>query len=80
MRIIAMIRKLTKQGNSVCLVIERPIRELMGIDTDTPLKVSVEGRRLIVEPLSEEEREIRFQKSLAETNNEYGKALKNLAK
>ena len=30
-----MIRKLTKQGNSLALIIERPIRELMAIDVDT---------------------------------------------
>jgi len=75
-----MIRKLTKQGNSLCLVIERPLRELLGIDQDTPLKVSVEGRRLIVEPLGAEERKGRFKKALADTNKEYGKALKNLAR
>ena len=32
-----MIRTLTKQGNSLALIIERPIRELLNIDADTPL-------------------------------------------
>ena len=75
-----MIRKLTKQGNSLALVIEKPIRELLDIDLDTPLKVTVEGRKLIVEPLSGAERAARFKKALDETNREYGRALKNLAK
>lgn len=74
-----MIRKLTKQGNSLCLVIDRALRELMDIDAETPLKVSIEGRKLIVEPLSDEERDRRFKAALAETNAEYGRALKRLA-
>jgi antitoxin MazE len=75
-----MIRKLTKQGNSTCLIIERPLRELLDIDTDTPLKISVEGRRLIIEPLTEKEREGKFRKALADTKREFAPALKRLAK
>lgn len=75
-----MIRRLTKQGNSLALIVERPIRELLGIDADTPLNVSVEGRRLIIEPMTEEQREKKFQKALAVTKQRYGKALRNLAK
>lgn len=73
-------KRLIKQGNSTCLVIERPLRELLDIDTETDLKVSVEGRRLIVEPMTKEERNALFKKALAETKREYGAALKRLAK
>ena len=31
-----MIKKLTKHGNSVALVIDRPILELLKIDVETP--------------------------------------------
>ena len=75
-----IVRTLTRQGNSLYLNIERPIRELLDIGSDTPLKLSVEGRRLIVEPLSEQERKAHFRKALAETKREYGTARKNLAK
>jgi antitoxin MazE len=75
-----VIRKLTKQGNSTCLVIERPLRELLDIDTNTLLKISVEGRRLIIEPLTEKDREGKFRKALADTKGEFAPALKRLAK
>jgi antitoxin component of MazEF toxin-antitoxin module len=75
-----IIRTLTRQGNSLYLNIERQLRELLEIESDTPLKLSVEGRRLIVEPLSEHERKTRFRKALTDTRREYGTALKNLAK
>ena len=73
-----MIRKLTRQGDALCLVIDEPLRERLGIDEGTPLRLSVEGRRLVIEPLGEAERAARFREALAETNREYGKALKRL--
>ncbi|MBI1292928.1 AbrB/MazE/SpoVT family DNA-binding domain-containing protein [bacterium] len=75
-----MIKTLTKHGNSLALVIERPILDLLKIEADTPLEISTDGRRLIIaaaEPT--ESREARFQAVLEETNNRYGKALKKLA-
>src|ERR1035437_8560788 len=43
-----MVRKLTKHGNSLALVIGRPILDLLKIDPETPLDVSTDGRQLIV--------------------------------
>lgn len=74
-----MIRRLTKQGNSLALIVERPIRELLGIDAETPLNVSIEGRRLIIEPMTGEQREKKFKKALADTNRRYAKDLQKLA-
>lgn len=75
-----MIRKLTKQGNSWVFVFDRAIRELMEIEADTLLNISLEGRRLIIEPVSPEDRERKFQQALDETNREYAADLRNLAK
>jgi antitoxin component of MazEF toxin-antitoxin module len=75
-----MIRRLTKQGNSWVFVFDRTIRDLMKIEEGTFLNVSLEGRRLIIEPMSPEEREKKFQQALDETNSEYAADLRNLAK
>jgi len=75
-----VIRKLTKQGNSWVFVFDRAIRELMEIEADTLLNISLEGRRLIIEPVSPEDRERKFQQALDETNREYAADLRNLAK
>jgi antitoxin component of MazEF toxin-antitoxin module len=74
-----MIRTLTRQGNSLALVLDRSIRDLMEIDAETPLKVSLEGRKLIVEPLSEKERVDRFNKAVEKVDREHGRAMKKLA-
>jgi antitoxin component of MazEF toxin-antitoxin module len=74
-----MIRKLTRQGNSLALVIDRSLRELLEIDVETPLKIAVEGRRLIIEPLTEAERKDRFNKAVEKVDREHGRAMKKLA-
>ncbi|MCX6092410.1 MAG: AbrB/MazE/SpoVT family DNA-binding domain-containing protein [Candidatus Bipolaricaulota bacterium] len=45
-----MIKRLTAIGNSLGLIIERPILELLDIDKDTPLEVRTDGEVLIISP------------------------------
>jgi len=53
-----MIKKLSAVGNSLGLIIERPILELLDITKDTPLEVKTDGEALIIRPakLSKKER------------------------
>ena len=75
-----MIKNLTKHGNSMALVIEKPILELLKIDADTPLEISTDGQQLIVTPIHDKRRARKFQAALKKTNAKYGRALKKLAK
>jgi len=45
-----MIKRLTAIGNSLGLIIERPILELLDIDKETPLEVRTDGEMLIIRP------------------------------
>ena len=45
-----MVKRLTKHGNSMALVIDRPILELLNIDSETPLEISTDGKQLIIAP------------------------------
>lgn len=45
-----MIKKLQKHGNSQALVIDKPIMEALGIDSETPLQVTVSGNSLVITP------------------------------
>jgi antitoxin component of MazEF toxin-antitoxin module len=47
-----MIKKLVAVGNSLGLIIDRPILELLRIDRDTPLEISTDGESLIIRPAS----------------------------
>ncbi len=48
-----MRKNLSTIGNSLGLVIEKPILELLNITRDTELEVTTDGTRLIIEPVRE---------------------------
>ena len=74
-----MIKKLSKHGNSLALVIDRSILDLLDIDEKTSLEVSTDGEALVVAPVRDKKRRQRFEQALASANEKYGKALKRLA-
>ena len=74
-----MIKHLTTHGNSLALVIEKGILELLGINKKTALRVSTDGSSLIVSPVKEGKREKKFSQALEEINRDHAKTLKALA-
>jgi len=74
-----MIKRLTRHGNSLALVIDRGVLDLLGIDADTPLDISTAGEVLIISPVRDEKRRKKFEEAVRETNRKYGRALKRLA-
>ncbi|MCK6438685.1 MAG: hypothetical protein L6Q71_00605 [Planctomycetes bacterium] len=44
-----MVKTLKKHGNSLALVLDKAILELLNIERDTPLKVTTDGERLVIE-------------------------------
>lgn len=74
-----MLKKLTKHGNSLALVIDRPILDLLNIDTETPLDLSTDGRRLIVAPAEQSGRRKKFEAAQRTAHKRYGGAFKRLA-
>jgi antitoxin MazE len=75
-----MIKKLTKHGNSLALVIDRPILDLLRIEPDTPLEVSTDGRQLFVSPVEPSARRKKFDEPQARAHDRFGKAFQELAK
>ena len=63
-----MIKKLSKHGNSLALVIDRPILDLLGIDEDTPLEVSTDGQSLVISRARSNEEQQRFEQALESAN------------
>jgi antitoxin MazE len=74
-----MIKKLTKHGNSLALIIDRPILDLLRIGTDTPLDISIDGKRLIVAPSEATARRKKFNAAQEWAHKRYGKAFQKLA-
>ena len=74
-----MIKTLTRHGNSLALVIDKPILGLLRINADTPLDISTNGDALIIQPIRTEDRQRRIDDTLIRLNSQFGPALKKLA-
>ena len=51
-----MTKTLTAIGNSLGLIIERPILDLLKIDRDTPLEITTDGKGLYIKPAASDHR------------------------
>lgn len=76
---VDMIKRLTTHGNSLALIIEKPILDLLNIKQKTPLKITTDGTNIIISPIKKVSREKAFQSALAKVNKHHGKTLKKLA-
>jgi len=74
-----MIKKLVAHGNSAALIIDKPILQLLKVDTDTPLEIVTDGKSLIVSPVEDAKRERKFHSALDRVNKTHSKTLKRLA-
>jgi antitoxin component of MazEF toxin-antitoxin module len=74
-----MIKMLKKHGNSMALVIEKPMMEALGITEETPLQVTVNGNALVVTPANVGVGPERMKAVIKEIRKRYGPMLKRLA-
>lgn len=74
-----MIKTLTSHGNSAALVIDKAILELLGISMSTPLKITTDGKSLIVSPLPHNQRDGNFKAALNKVNSNHCATLKKLS-
>ncbi len=74
-----MQKHLVKHGNSLALVIEKPVLELLGVNADTPFDITTDGQALVLTPLRDPERPKAFRAALEKANRQYSEDLKRLA-
>jgi antitoxin MazE len=74
-----MVKKLTKHGNSLALVIDRPILDLLKIDHETPLDISTDGKQLIIAPAKPSARRKKLDAAQDWAHKRYAKAFQKLA-
>ena len=74
-----MIKRLARHGNSLALVIDKGILDLLGIEADTPLEITTDGRALVVTPVTDPARRAAFHESLERVNRRHARAFERLA-
>jgi antitoxin MazE len=76
-------KKLIPVGNSLGLVIDKPILDMLSISKDTELEIRTEGNALIIMPVrkdKEHERERSFRDALQWVIEHHGETLQKLSK
>ena len=74
-----MLKKLTKHGNSLALVIDKGVLDILSIDASTPLEITTDGTALLISPVRDEKRRQQFKEALIKVNSRYHRTLKRLA-
>jgi len=74
-----MMKKLTRTGNSLALVLDKPLLEQLGIDEKTELELSTNGDVLVVTPVRDRARERKFKKAIEKVNRKYAGLFRKLA-
>jgi len=74
-----MRKRLTKTGNSLALVLDRPLLEATGLDADTPVEVSTNGDVIVVTPVRAKKRTRKLGEALDKINARYAGVFRRLA-
>jgi len=74
-----MKKMLIKHGNSLALVIDKPILEMLQIDANTPLQLTTNGDQILVTPCRDNARQKKLAASLKTINEKFADDLQRLA-
>ena len=74
-----MVKKLTKTGNSLALVLDKPILDRVQIDANTRLEVSTDGDVIVISPVRDRRRTARLKRIVEEAHRQYGGVFRRLA-
>ena len=76
---MALQRRVAKVGGSLGILIPRDVADVMGVKEGTPVRLSLVGRQMIVEPEDDSLPEASFRRSFATVLRRYGPAFEALA-
>jgi len=74
-----MRKNLTVIGNSLGLIIEKPILDILGFSRESELEMTTDGRRLIIEPIEAIDRPERIRSLTRKVIKSHEKTFRKLA-
>ena len=74
-----MVKKLSRIGNSLGVILDRPVLELLQIDENTPLEITTDGTVRVMRPVRGDKK-TRVRDSAAKMVKAHAKTLAKLAK
>lgn len=74
-----MEKNLIKHGNSLAIVIDKPVLDLLQITADTKIELTTNGDAIMLTPVRDKKRQARLKAALEKINDKFGEDLKKLA-
>ncbi len=74
-----MIKKLTRTGNSIALVLDKPLLEELGLDENAEVEVSTNGQVIVITPKRSTARDRKFRKAVDKINAKYAGLFRRLS-
>jgi antitoxin MazE len=74
-----MIKKLTRTGNSIALVLDKPLLEELGLEENAEVEVSTNGQVIVITPKRSTARDRKFRKAVDKVNAKYAGLFKRLS-
>ena len=74
-----MTKTLTKTGNSLALILDRPLLEQLHIDANTQLEISTDGHAILISPVRDKKRDARFKAIADDMFTRYAGVFRKLA-
>ena len=74
-----MIKKLTRTGNSIAIVLDKPLLEVLGLDENAEVEVSTNGQVIVITPKRSSARDRKFRKAADKVNQKYAGLFKRLS-
>ena len=74
-----MIKKLTRTGNSIAVVLDKPLLEELGLDENAEVEVSTNGQVIVITPKRNAARDRKFRKAVDKVNSKYAGLFKRLS-
>jgi antitoxin component of MazEF toxin-antitoxin module len=74
-----MIKKLTRTGNSIAVVLDKPLLEELGLDEGAEVEVSTNGQIIVITPKRSAARERKFRNAVQKINRKYAGLFQRLS-
>jgi antitoxin component of MazEF toxin-antitoxin module len=74
-----MIKKLTRTGNSVALVLDKPLLQQVGLDENSEVEISTNGDVIVMTPVRDAARHRKFMQAMNEVNEKYAGLFRRLS-
>lgn len=72
-------KTLTRTGNSLAMVLDKPLLERLGIDADTEFEVSTDGQVIVLSPVRDRARTAKLKRIAKNAHARYAGVFRRLA-